>query len=57
MADHDSCTDRASHLRAAGEAAVRRNDCPQFRDACFSGEYPIEPADMIARGFHLKAAE
>ena len=43
--------------RAAGEAAGRKSDCPQFCDACFSGEYPIEPADMIARGFHLKAAE
>jgi amidophosphoribosyltransferase len=43
--------------RAAGEAEGRKNSCPQFCDACFSGDYPIEPADMIERGFSLKAAE
>lgn len=43
--------------RAAGAAAGRNDACPQFCDACFSGEYPVAPSDMIARGFHLKAAE
>ncbi len=43
--------------RAVGEAAGRNADCPQYCDACFSGEYPVEPRDMIAKGFELKAAE
>ena len=43
--------------RAAGEAKGRNNDCPQYCDACFSGEYPVKPADMIEKGFELKAAE
>ena len=43
--------------RAAGEAAGRNSDCPQFCDACFSGEYPVAPSDMIDRGFEVKAAE
>ncbi|WP_035365935.1 amidophosphoribosyltransferase [Pseudodonghicola xiamenensis] len=42
--------------RAAGEAQGRDNACPQFCDACFSGEYPVEPADMIEKGFKLKTA-
>ncbi|WP_370245129.1 amidophosphoribosyltransferase [Salipiger sp.] len=43
--------------RAAGESEGRNNSCPQYCDACFSGEYPVEPADMIEKGFKLKAAE
>ena len=43
--------------RAAGEAAGRNNSCPQYCDACFSGEYPVAPQDMIERGFTPKAAE
>ncbi len=43
--------------RAAGEAEGRNNSCPQFCDACFSGEYPVRPRDMIEKGFELKAAE
>jgi amidophosphoribosyltransferase len=43
--------------RAAGQAVGRDQACPQFCDACFSGEYPVAPSDMIARGFQLKAAE
>lgn len=42
--------------RAAGEVDGRDGSCPQFCDACFSGEYPVAPSDMIARGFTLKAA-
>ncbi|AVO37078.1 amidophosphoribosyltransferase [Pukyongiella litopenaei] len=43
--------------RAVGEARGRDSACPQYCDACFSGEYPVEPADMIAQGFEMKAAE
>ena len=43
--------------RAAGEAGGRDNDCPQYCDACFSGEYPVAPSDMIEKGFEVKAAE
>ncbi len=43
--------------RAAGEAKGRNNDQPQYCDACFSGEYPVIPADKIEEGFQMKAAE
>jgi amidophosphoribosyltransferase len=43
--------------RAVGEAAGRNAECPQYCDACFSGEYPVEPRDMVAKGFELKAAQ
>ena len=43
--------------RAVGEARGRNAKCPQYCDACFSGEYPVKPADMIEQGFQLKAAE
>ena len=43
--------------RAVGEAAGRDPAAPQYCDACFSGEYPVQPADMIEKGFQLKAAE
>jgi amidophosphoribosyltransferase len=43
--------------RAAGHAEGRNNRCPQYCDACFSGEYPVAPSDMIAKGFQTKAAE
>ena len=42
---------------AAGESGGRNAACPQFCDACFSGDYPVAPSDMIARGFQLDAAE
>jgi amidophosphoribosyltransferase len=42
--------------RAVGEAKGRNPDAPQYCDACFSGEYPVKPADMIDRGFQLKTA-
>ena len=29
---------------------------PQFCDACFSGEYPVRPSDMIERGFEPATA-
>lgn len=43
--------------RAVGEAAGRDAKCPQYCDACFSGEYPVIPADMVENGFEMKAAE
>ena len=43
--------------RAAGEAGGRNAKCPQYCDACFSGEYPVAPSDMIEKGFQVKAAE
>ncbi len=43
--------------RAAGEAAGRNPESPQYCDACFSGQYPVAPSDMIENGFQMKAAE
>ncbi|WP_049642816.1 amidophosphoribosyltransferase [Candidatus Rhodobacter oscarellae] len=43
--------------RAVGEAKGRDPNAPQYCDACFSGDYPVEPADQINKGFELKAAE
>jgi len=43
--------------RAVGEAGGRDPKAPQYCDACFSGEYPVKPSDMIEQGFQLKAAE
>ncbi|QQA44112.1 amidophosphoribosyltransferase [Pelagovum pacificum] len=42
--------------RAVGEANGRDNASPQYCDACFSGEYPVEPADMVEQGFQMKTA-
>ncbi|MEQ3625289.1 MAG: amidophosphoribosyltransferase [Marinobacter sp.] len=42
--------------RAVGEAEGRNNAEPQYCDACFSGEYPVAPSDMIERGFQVKTA-
>ena len=35
--------------RAVGEAE-RDAECPQYCDACFSGEYPVPPSDQIKSG-------
>jgi amidophosphoribosyltransferase len=44
--------------RAVGEASGRDPDRPQYCDACFSGQYPIQPSDMIESGrITLEAAE
>ena len=43
--------------RAAGEADGRDANSPAYCDACFSGQYPVAPSDMIEKGFSLKAAE
>ena len=36
--------------RAAGEAAGRNAQAPQYCDACFSGDYPVRPSDMVDSG-------
>ncbi len=41
--------------RAVGEAGGRDPRAPRYCDACFSGEYPVAPSDMIEKGFELKA--
>jgi amidophosphoribosyltransferase len=43
--------------RAAGYDLGREKSCPQYCDACFSGEYPVRPRDMLDQGFEMKAAE
>ena len=43
--------------RAVGEAEGRDPAQPQHCDACFSGDYPVAPKDMLSKGFALKAAE
>jgi len=43
--------------RAVGEASGRDAKSPQYCDACFSGEYPVKPSDMMEKGFQMKAAE
>jgi amidophosphoribosyltransferase len=42
--------------RAVGEAKGRDAKSPSYCDACFSGEYPVSPSDMITNGFVLKTA-
>ncbi|MFK7943347.1 MAG: amidophosphoribosyltransferase [Paracoccaceae bacterium] len=36
--------------RACGHPAGRDKHLPQFCDACFSGAYPVQPSDAVARG-------
>ncbi len=40
--------------RASGQPNGRDAKNPAFCDACFSGEYPVKPSDMIAKGFQPK---
>ena len=40
--------------RACGEEAGRKVLDPKFCDACFSGEYPVRPTDMMSKGFVTK---
>ncbi|MBK4215717.1 amidophosphoribosyltransferase [Paracoccus caeni] len=40
--------------RAVGEAKGRNNACPQYCDACFSGDYPVAPFDQLERGFRMQ---
>ena len=39
---------------AVGQAGGRDNSCPQYCDACFSGDYPVRPTDKIEKGFELQ---
>lgn len=43
--------------RAVGEPRGRNPATPRYCDACFSGDYPIVPADQVEDGFRMKAAE
>ncbi|HEU0223699.1 MAG TPA: amidophosphoribosyltransferase, partial [Paracoccaceae bacterium] len=36
--------------RACGEPGGRDAHAPQFCDACFSGDYPVQPSDMVESG-------
>ncbi len=40
--------------RACGEKKGRKAAEPQFCDACFSGQYPVRPLDMVDKGFKMK---
>ncbi|MBU2935709.1 MULTISPECIES: amidophosphoribosyltransferase [Pacificibacter] len=42
--------------RAAGVASGRDAAAPRYCDACFTGDYPVKPTDMISKGFELKTA-
>ncbi len=42
--------------RAVGQTTGRNAASPQYCDACFSGDYPVIPADMIEQGFVMKTA-
>jgi amidophosphoribosyltransferase len=42
--------------RAVGEANGRDPNAPRYCDACFSGEYPVAPSDMIDKGFEARPA-
>ncbi len=43
--------------RATGEAQGRDAAAPQHCDACFSGDYPVVPSDVVEGGFRMRAAE
>ena len=40
--------------RACGIDKGRSKSCPEYCDACFTGEYPVRPVDQIKHGFKLK---
>ncbi|MEM6389821.1 MAG: amidophosphoribosyltransferase [Pseudomonadota bacterium] len=42
--------------RAVGEPQGRDAANPKYHDAVFTGDYPIEPKDMMDQGFKLKTA-
>ncbi len=43
--------------RACGIDAGRNNTCPEYCDACFSGEYPVRPSDKLNAGFKLQESK
>jgi amidophosphoribosyltransferase len=40
--------------RAVGEPKGRDPKNPAYCDACFSGDYPVPPSDMLEQGFKTK---
>jgi amidophosphoribosyltransferase len=42
--------------RAVGQGKGRNPKQPGYCDACFSGDYPVIPADMVNQGFQMKTA-
>ena len=42
--------------RAVGEKDGRDPRNPSYHDAVFTGDYPIEPKDMLEQGFQMKTA-
>lgn len=42
---------------AVGQSGGRNNECPQYCDACFSGDYPVRPTDKVESGFELKGTK
>ncbi|MEM8538334.1 MAG: amidophosphoribosyltransferase [Pseudomonadota bacterium] len=42
--------------RAVGLPQGRDDNAPAYYDAVFTGDYPIEPKDMLAQGFKMKPA-
>jgi amidophosphoribosyltransferase len=40
--------------RAVGESKGRNPKSPAYCDACFSGDYPVRPTDMEAKGFEIQ---
>lgn len=42
---------------AVGQSGGRNNKCPQYCDACFSGDYPVRPTDKIEDGFKLQGKQ
>ena len=40
--------------RACGIDTGRSESCPEYCDACFSGDYPVKPVDQIKHGFKIK---
>ncbi|OUS08257.1 amidophosphoribosyltransferase [Rhodobacterales bacterium 52_120_T64] len=39
---------------AVGQTGGRNKKCPQYCDACFSGDYPVRPTDKIDKGFEMQ---
>lgn len=42
---------------AVGQSGGRNSKCPQYCDACFSGDYPVHPSDKVENGFKLQDAK
>ena len=42
---------------AVGQAGGRDNKCPQYCDACFSGDYPVIPSDKVENGFKMQGVK